>query len=175
MTAGGKNVAGVKENTTSNCQYALKITCQPLGDLSLPTALTATLLAPWNVSDERLKTKGQGDWQAVLVRVERGGRSKKNFLDFMVLCRFCSHLSTWGGCQESWSAQMWGVFAPVVRLLWSESADELVDSVRFPLAWFDFTHPKCQANQNLSTESHVRAATRSLVANHMGFAGGEKG
>ncbi len=30
-----------------------------------------------------------------------------------------------------------GVFTPIVRLLWSESVDELVDAVRFLPAWFD--------------------------------------
>ncbi len=66
-----------------------------------------------------------------------------------------------------------GVFTPIVHLLWSESVDELADSVRFLLAWFDFTHAKCQTNQNLSTKSLVKAVAGSLVTNHMGFAGGE--
>ncbi len=68
-----------------------------------------------------------------------------------------------------------GVFTPIVRLLWSETVDELADSVRFLLAWFDFTHAKYQANQILSTKSHVKAVAHSLVTNHMGFEGRDKG
>lgn len=46
-------------------------------------------------------------------------------------------------------------------LLWSESADELADLVRFHLAWFNFT----QAN--------VRTVTHVLVTNHV-FCGQRK-
>lgn len=41
-----------------NCCHALKITWQPLSDLFLLTALTATLPGPWNASDKRLKREG---------------------------------------------------------------------------------------------------------------------
>ncbi len=67
-----------------------------------------------------------------------------------------------------------GVFTPIVCLLWSESVNELADLVHFQLVWFDFTHAKCQANQNLSTKSHVKAVACSSVTDHMGFVGGEK-
>lgn len=45
---------------------------------------------------------------------------------------------------------------------------------RFPLTCFGFTQGKCQANHNLSTKHHVRAVARSLVTNHVDFAGAER-
>lgn len=38
-----------------------------------------------------------------------------------------------------------------------------------PLAWYDFTQANFQANQNLSTESNMRAVASSLVTNDMGM------
>lgn len=61
-----------------------------------------------------------------------------------------------------------GVFGLQVKVLMNRCrVDESADSARFLLARLDFTHAKCQVNQNLSTESPERAVGRSLVTNHV--------
>lgn len=62
-----------------------------------------------------------------------------------------------------------GIFTPIAHLLWSKSVDELAVCVRFFFSWCEFTRAKCQANQNLTTKSQVRAAVPSLFTNCMVF------
>lgn len=55
------------------------------------------------------------------------------------------------------------VFTLLVHLLGSKSVDVLVDSLRFPLGWFDFTQAKFHENQHPLMKSHVRAVHWSQI------------
>lgn len=46
-----------------------------------------------------------------------------------------------------------GISTPIVCSLWSESLDEMADSVRRPFAWLHFTQAEFQTNQNLPTKT----------------------